>query len=77
MIDLKLDTAGVRELLKSEDVQAALQELADDVRTRCGDGFDTSAYKGRNRANVSVFTADDAAKRKNAEDNTILKALEG
>lgn len=70
-----LNREGVRALLKSEEMMACIQELADDITNRLGDGYITSAYTGRNRVNVSVGTNTKEAYQDNLENNTILKAV--
>lgn len=68
----ELNRAGVAELMKSGEMVDVLTSYADSIADAAGDGFDT--YIGRNRANVSVRTATDAAAEKNLKDNTLLKA---
>lgn len=77
MSDVKvvLNSAGVRELLKSQWIMGICQEQADQMAKKAGAGYATSAYAGRNRVNVSVFPDSKSAEKKNLKDNTLLKAM--
>lgn len=71
----KLNSAGVRELLKSGAMQGILTERAAAIRDRCGDGYDQDIHVGENRANAMVWAESFDAKRDNSKHNTILKAV--
>lgn len=73
----ELNRSGVRELLRSDEMQSLLNEKATGIRNRCGDGFDQDVMVGRNRANAMVWADSFTAKRKNLKENTILKAVRG
>lgn len=73
----ELNRAGVRELLRSPEMEAVLRERAESVRRSLGDRFQTSSYTGRNRVNVSVYTTDATAMQDNLQNNTVLKAVGG
>lgn len=66
---------GVRNLLRGENMQALLNEKAGQVQARCGVGYKSDSYVGRNRANAMVYADTYKAKRDNLKNNTILKAL--
>ena len=72
---IELNSAGVRELLKSPEMQALLKERASEVAGRAGAGYDSDVFVGRNRANASVFATTKKAQRDNLKNNTILKSL--
>lgn len=72
-----LNRAGVRELMKSDEMEAVCQEYADRALQQLGDGYTTSAFKGRNRVNVEIAAESIKAKRQNSKHNSILKALGG
>lgn len=71
----ELDTAGVRELLRSEAAKKMCAEYASAVRARCGDGYETDTFTGKNRVNASVWAATAEAREDNSNNNTLLKAL--
>jgi hypothetical protein len=73
----ELNRSGVRELLRSDEMQSLLNEKATGIRNRCGDGFDQDVMVGTNRANAMVWADSFEAKRKNLKENTILKAVRG
>lgn len=70
-----LNSAGVRELLKSEEMQALLSQRASEIAARAGAGYGTDVFVGKTRANASVFANDAEAQRDNLKNNTLLKAL--
>lgn len=74
-VEVKLNTAGVRELMKSLEMMAICQEHADATLRNLGSGYESNAYVGKNRVNIEVRAESFAARRENAANNTILKAL--
>lgn len=76
-IKFKLNQAGVRSLMQSKDMQNHLDKLATGIQERCGDGYARDKYVGKNRANAMVWAESATAKRENAKNNTILKAVRG
>lgn len=75
--DLKLNGAGVRELLKSQEVQSLIIDKATEIRNRCGDGYEQDIRVGKLRARAMVWADTNKAKNENAKNNTILKAVKG
>lgn len=71
----ELNSAGVRKLLMSAEMQSGLKEYAAMVQSRAGDGYEISEYIGKNRANVSVHAETKKARKDNLKNNTLLKAL--
>lgn len=71
----KLNSDGVRELLKSQEMQSVLNEKATRIKNRCGEGYTQDVYVGKNRANAMVKAGTYQAKRDNLKNNTILKAV--
>jgi len=71
----KLNRAGVRELLQSNEMQQLLSSLATNIKSRCGSGYEQDIHVGENRANAMVWAESPQAKRENSENNTILKAV--
>lgn len=72
---VELIREGVRELLQSAEIRAALEEAAAPAMAQLGDGYALDAYVGRNRVNVSISAETPEAIRENLRDNTILKAV--
>jgi len=75
MLKVKLNKAGVRAMLRSPEMLAICEKHASDIARRCGEGYETDSFVGRNRVNAMVSANTYEAKRDNAENNTILKAV--
>lgn len=72
-----LNRPGVAELMRSDAMQAVLQDYARNVQGRAGSGYGISTHVGKTRANCSVYAATGEARRDNSQNNTLLKALGG
>lgn len=70
-----LKRRGVRELLKSDAVAGACKAQADAIRDRCGDGYESDVYTGKNRVNAMVWPESAKARQDNSHNNTILRRL--
>lgn len=71
----KLNQKGVRELLKSDEMQSVLSTRARSIRERCGEGYEQDIYIGKSRANAIVRAKTYKAKKDNLKNNTLLKAV--
>ncbi|HEL2527505.1 TPA: hypothetical protein TZ304_002076 [Streptococcus suis] len=71
----KLNRAGVRELLKSPEMQAVLTDKANGIRNRAGTGYESDIFVGKTRANAMVYADSYQAKWDNKKHNTLLKAV--
>ncbi len=76
-IKVVLNGAGVRSLLKSQEMMSVCEAQAKEIVQRAGEGYETSAYTGKSRVNVSVYPGDYKAMKDNSENNTLLKAVRG
>lgn len=74
-LKVKLNSSGVREMLKSAEMQNLLAERAQEITNRLGDGYAADPYVGKNRANVSIRPGTAKAFRETYKENSILKAL--
>lgn len=72
---LKLNSKGVREMLRSAEMQAMLRERAEAIKGRAGDGYEVSTMAGKTRANASVKATTVKAIKDNKKNNTLLKAV--
>lgn len=70
-----LDHKGIDSLLKSTEVSGYVSEIAQQVASKCGAGYETDTYTTPSRVVSSVYTDDAAAARDNIENNTLLKAV--
>lgn len=73
----KMNHAGVRDLMRSEDMQAILREKAEAIKARAGDGYEMDIHVGKNRANAMVWAESFEAKKETLKSNTLLKAVRG
>lgn len=71
----KLNREGVRHLMSEDAMQAVLEEKANAICQRCGEGFEVTTYVGKTRANASVHAATTEAYFRNLHGNIILKAM--
>ena len=79
MANLKvvLNHEGIRNMLRSSEAREICEKYAKDAQSRLGDEYVVSSYTGKERVNASVLAKSLKAKRDNAENNTILKAMRG
>ena len=73
----KLNRSGVRELMRSPEMMAVCSQYAQTAMQSLGDGYEVSTYTGKNRVNAQIAAKTYEAKKENAENNTILKAVGG
>ena len=74
-VEFKLNSAGVRELMQSDEMLAVCDKYASRALSSLGDGYDKNSYHGKTRVNVEVCAITQKAKKENLENNTILKAV--
>lgn len=72
---IELNTSGVRQLLRSTEMQDMTEQIAKGIQQRAGAGYESNTLLGRNRATARVFTADRQAYKDNNNNNTLLKSL--
>ena len=77
MAELKvvLNTAEVHRLLRSAEMKAVCEQLANAALGRLGPGYEVNTHTGTNRVNASIAAVTPAAIRENSNENTVLKAL--
>jgi len=77
-IKIEMNSAGVVELLQSEDVQADLLRRGEAIQQATGlpDGFDVLPVVGKQRAAVYVTTASMEARLAEANDRALTRALD-
>ena len=74
-MQFKLNRKGVADLMKSEEMQTILKDIADNALNSLGEGYKSDARVGKNRANAMVYAETYQAKKDNLENNSILKAV--
>ena len=73
--EIQLDSAGIRALLQSPEIQAVCVDRIRSVQAMCGDGYETDTYVGKTRVNAMLRAATPAAMADNAKNHTIEKAV--
>ena len=54
-VKIKLNSAGVRRLLKSKEMQAICTEHAEEIAARCGAGYAVDSMQKETRAIATVY----------------------
>lgn len=76
-VEIKLNPAGVRELLKSAEINRVCREQADSIQARAGDGFVVEPRNYPERSGYAVKAGDAHAYYSNQKHNTLLRAITG
>ena len=76
-VRFELNRDGVRELLKSEKMQAVIQECASMVQDAAGEEYKSEMKLGKNRCWATISADTPHAYYSNLKHNTLLKALGG
>lgn len=74
-VTIKLNSDGVKELLKSSEIQAECMKQAETVQAGLGDGYEVSEKYYPERSGAIIRAVSTAAKKENSEDNSLLKGL--
>lgn len=74
-VKVELNSAGIREMLLSAEMQQILGEKAAEIAGRCGDGYASDTYMTPGRAIASVYAESKEAVNDNLDNNTILRNL--
>lgn len=83
-VRIKLNRSGIAALLKSAEVEADLSRRAENIRDALpkddGAEYEATSWTGQDRtggrAMAMVKTSNYEARRQNAEDNTLIRALD-
>lgn len=76
-VEIELNSAGIRELLKSSEMESFCRQQAEGVANRAGDGYVVDTHVGKTRVNAMVSAETRKAYYSNLKHNTLLKALGG
>lgn len=74
-VDFKLNSSGVRQLLRSQEALGVVKDYAYAIRGRAGEGYEVTWMVGKTRVNASVAAMTPEARKDNYDNNTLLKAL--
>lgn len=77
MSDVKvvLNSKGIRELLKSQEVSNEIKKYCGIVAQNAGNGYSSNVQTGRYRAIGRVYAYSKKAIQDNYKNNTLLKAI--
>ena len=75
MVDFELNKEGVRDLMRSKEMQSLLHDIGATAYSSLGDGYEMTERVGKNRANVQIAAETFRARHENAKTNSILKSL--
>lgn len=73
---VKINRRGVRELLRSDRVLRELQRRARLVAAAAGDGHRIDSQVGKNRARAAVITDTTAARKAEAKNRNLTRAMD-
>jgi len=73
--DIKLNSAGMREMLKMPGIVADVRRRAEAVARAAGDGFEARTTPRRNRARAEAVASSFDARRRQSKSSTLLAAL--
>lgn len=74
-IRVELNSAGVREMLKSAGATAECMSYAQRIALACGDGYKAEGRSYPERTGAAVFAETREARRDNLKNNTLLRNL--
>lgn len=76
-VDIELNSAGIKALLKGAETEKMLSEKASQIARRAGSGYGSDTKQMSGRVIASAFAETQDARAENMDDNTLLKALGG
>lgn len=74
-VDFKLDIKGLRELMKSQEMQDILTDAGRQCAGNAGQGYDSRVHTASYVAIANVYPDSEEAAKENSDKNTLLKAL--
>ena len=75
-VKFKVNLKGLRELMKSSEMQAALDDAGEQVAKIAGSDYATEGKTGRYMGFSNIYPNSKRAAHENFVDNTLLKALQ-
>lgn len=71
----ELNRQGVADLMKSGEMMSICKGYADRAQAQLGTGYAVTTHVGKSRVNASVAAETYKARKENADNNSILKAV--
>lgn len=75
-VDVKLNSKGVTELLRSSEMQAIVAEKATAIAAAAGPGHGHDSERGRNRVRATVWTDTFAAIQNESRNHNLTRAID-
>jgi hypothetical protein len=75
-VRIKVNRNGIRDLLRSDEVLADLEERGQRIAAAAGDGHRVESEVGQNRARVAVITDTIEARISEAKNRTLTRAID-
>ena len=72
-----LNKAGVKSLMQSPEMMNICKQYASNAQSRLGAGYEVTTHTGRTRVNAQIAATTYEARKENAKNNTIWKAVNG
>lgn len=76
-LEIELDGQGIRNLLKSDEIENELKSHAKRIIKSCSGNYEITEYEGPSRKRVSIITHDAETFHRNLKDNELLMNLRG
>lgn len=74
-VKIKLNSAGIRELLKSQAMADECMTVARGIQQRAGEGYEVQSRNYPERTGAAVVAVTKEAIQDNLDNNTLLRAL--
>ena len=74
-VKIELDEAGIRELLQSDGMRAAVESAVAQKAQQAGEGYSHEVHSGQKRVYANIFPATQKAAHDNYENNTLEKVI--
>ena len=74
-VRVKLNRAGVRELLKSQEIAEECMDHARQIQSRAGEHYAAETRRYPERTGAAVYPADAAGYYDNLRNNTLVRSL--
>jgi hypothetical protein len=72
---IKLNSAGVKALLQSPEMQGIIGKFASAKASQAGTGYAYNVKVGKSRTYANIYAETDEAKKDNFENNTLEKVI--
>lgn len=74
-LKFELNSEGVKELLRSDEMEEVLTSYAEEIKARVGEEYSTDCVNLSSRKVASVYTEDKQAINENFDNNTLWRAM--